>query len=379
MAAQFKTHPGVLDPTIPQLEQCVQVGIGVLRDNNPRDKPKLYPHTVMLKNKTNGTMVLSNGRPAPSDVRLCSGDASQNYGMNLDISPATHEFAGVALSGVTNPEVAKSYPDSAGRLSVQRHGIATLFALVVEKKIVEQAKYGAVVFVSGSANEQARSHIYGFEQDDHFWPYEIHVDGCGNKIYNPRTDLKIGHLVQLPPRDRNDIRVWIRPDDAQPGAAAAANPATGGGKPGGAAVEGIGANSNANKDGTALDFDIPGNSDDWTDLEEVDFPGRPVSTRTPRPQLVEQPLDEGDESLSWGNPPTPSLATKQESLQQVMAAKERASLEQMDKNTPRWAGPMTDGPATTEPAGDVAGSKRPAESDGAGPAPSKSKKASKKR
>ena len=350
-APKFKTHPGVLDPTIPQLEQCVQVGIGV-EANRPGAKPKLYPHTVMLKHHPdNTTMVLSNGRPAPSDVRLCSGDASQNTLMDRDITPATHEFAGVALSGVTNPEVAKSYPDSAGRLSVQRHGIATLFALVVEKKIVEQAKYGAVVFVHGAANAQARSHIYGFEQDESFWPYEIHVDGCG-KTYDRRTDLKIGHLVQLPPRDRNDIRVWIRPDDAQPGAAAAANP--GDGNPKKAAPGG----------GSLMTFDV--------------LPAAPTEAeKAADKRSAESGKGSSSSSSSSSSDPEKSAGEPSEDdmLERLAGRAGGRTDAEMDGDNARAMDPPPG--YTTGAMSDRA--KRPAESDGAGPAPSKSKKASKKR
>jgi hypothetical protein len=125
---------------------------------------------------------------------------------------------------VTNPDVAKNYPDSVGRLSVQRHGIATAFK-VMNKTAIAQARYGAVVFISGTPSEQGRDagggrtevvHIRGFREEESFWPYEIKVDGTFTHTYTPATDIKIGHLVQLPPQDANDIRIWLSAPLPQP-------------------------------------------------------------------------------------------------------------------------------------------------------------------
>lgn len=123
------------------------------------------------------------------------------------ISRATTDFAGVALYGISDPRTAKQYPNSMARLSVQRHGIASLFASLTEAT-KKSAYFGCDVYICNYTNGQTIS-LYG--QSETCCPFKVVLDPA-RQLQGSGSHVKIGHLIELPPADRSDIRVWLKPE-----------------------------------------------------------------------------------------------------------------------------------------------------------------------
>ena len=192
----------VIDPAIIQAEQLLQVGVGLAADR-ATGNPELAPWTPMVYSLSpDRPLVMPDQSIVPSDVRLSTGDNAMHT-----ISRATTDFAGVALYGISDPRTAKQYPNSMARLSVQRHGIASLFASLTEAT-KKSAYFGCDVYICNYTNGRTIS-LYG--QSETCCPFKVVLDPA-REFQDSGSHVKIGHLIELPPADRSDIRVWLKPE-----------------------------------------------------------------------------------------------------------------------------------------------------------------------
>jgi len=154
---------GVVGPEIAQLEQCVQVQIGGGTNENGC---RVAPHTpVFYIDTTQSENELFVPRVAPDDVTACAGNFGwdESGGAKKINFGGKSRFMGIALAEIDNADEAHTNLSAMARISVQRHGIATVFINTSTKvagarKDINLIEYGDVVAVSHSeaANNCAR-------------------------------------------------------------------------------------------------------------------------------------------------------------------------------------------------------------------------------
>ena len=229
-----RTVKGVLDPVIPSLEQCFQVAVGC----NPADAEiTMVPFTPVFTHVGMNSSPVTHGksRTPPDDLQMVVGgqvliNAITDVDDNLDTAQLSKcPFMGISLVGIDNPGMAYLHPDSTGRISVQRHGIATVLCPNLTQAMRDDAKFGDGVFVGlfncpntdpGDQNIRKAdiywSNVHGHSENFKA-PYIVigdskkvpaaSVNKGGDMKEMPK--IKIGSLVALPPPDRYDLRVML--------------------------------------------------------------------------------------------------------------------------------------------------------------------------
>lgn len=150
---------GVLDPIIPQLDQCFQVMIG--SDGTDPDSMALASGVPVIRfvhrDGTDNREPEGADRPqyksqrfsrnrGLDDVRVCTGNgnAFNNFWTNNQNPQPKPVFVGVSLTGISDTKTAFQNPDAAARVSVQRHGVATLYHTSTPKER-QETKYGDII------------------------------------------------------------------------------------------------------------------------------------------------------------------------------------------------------------------------------------------
>ena len=223
---------GVIDPVPPSVDQCIQVILDPAQDQvrpaalavaNIPKQAWLLPRNIVTitSGGTWRTRVgVKRGREQ-TPVMPITGFASNGteYGAN---EWRALRFAGVTIDGIHDMVNAKSNPNAAARLSIQMHGIASVFCPRTDFHRGVNPKFGDPVFIKRPDNSGNVPVLSIIGTNDGFNPFSV----CIRQRTIGGADLSadefkfVGWLVDAGPSDRHEIRVHLDPHFRAPGNAA---------------------------------------------------------------------------------------------------------------------------------------------------------------
>jgi len=151
-------------------------GVPVLRFVNAAGIDNTIPDNVAVP-KCYGTRPVAAGVrnvKTPSDVHVCTGNGNSFNAIWTDggVRPV---FAGISITGIGDTTTAFNNPDAAARVSIQRHGIATIFH-VPDQRQRQTARFGDIVgirrqdaFRAVANNQNLDSPIIGYSSTFRPW------------------------------------------------------------------------------------------------------------------------------------------------------------------------------------------------------------------
>ena len=216
------TFDGVIDPIPPSVDQCIQVvcdpsQAGLSNHAYDSTEAKRAPKEAYLVPRN--VVVLSTGKKwsPQSGVKrsrvdrnspvlpVIAGRISADY--KNTTGKGTLRVLGVSIDGIQNGAAAQKNPDAAGRMSVQMHGVATVFCAKDKiKAALKNAKFGDPVVVDMRAEAVKLRGITGEFHAFQVMPWKTGVD---TSAFDNADVYFIGWLVDVGPADRNELRVHL--------------------------------------------------------------------------------------------------------------------------------------------------------------------------
>jgi hypothetical protein len=213
---------GVIDPVPPSVDQCIQVIVDPLQDEladlvianksllTPVSRKALAEDKWPMYMAPRNVVTITNGKSWKPLSGVKRGREQSPVmpvtafcGTDLDVkSSSGYRVAGVTIDGIHNGMAACQNPNAAARMSVQMHGVATVFCPQGSYNRDKSAKFGDPVYVELKTESSNERTIRGHNES--FTAFNVVV---GKTPIEPA--LFLGWLVDLGPPDRNELRVHL--------------------------------------------------------------------------------------------------------------------------------------------------------------------------